>query len=140
MLLERDLKSLGLMPVRVRFPPSAPISLKVLSVSAGCASFLAPYTPIGRLQRVPIARRVTRSSAWAVGRAIKAAGDAIMSKIKMFGLALALAAGAFWLTMLKDPPRSVASDPTAPPAKTADIRVPTGIPSGDSCVPFQVCP
>ena len=63
-----------------------------------------------------------------------------MSKIKMFGLALALAAGAFWLTMLKDPPRSVASDPTAPAAaKTADIRVPTGIPSGDGCVPFQVC-
>jgi len=63
-----------------------------------------------------------------------------MRTLKMLGVACVLAAGAFWLTMLKDPPKSVASDPTAPVAKTADIRVPTGIPSGDSCVPFQVCP
>ena len=84
-------------------------------------------------------RRSASSAAGAVELARKAAGEAIMSKLKMLGLAFALAAGAFVLTMLKDPPKSVASDPSAPVTKTADIRVPTGIPSGDSCVPFQVC-
>jgi len=63
-----------------------------------------------------------------------------MRQLKLFAVALALAAGAFGLTMLKDPPKSVASDPSTPVTKTADIRVPTGLPSGDSCVPFQVCP
>ncbi len=36
---------------------------------------------------------------------------------------------AFALTMLKDPPQSVASDPTTG-FKIQDIQVPTGIPSG----------
>ena len=36
-----------------------------------------------------------------------------MRKLKLLGLAFSLAAGAFVLTMLKDPPKSVASDPSA---------------------------
>jgi hypothetical protein len=36
----------------------------------------------------------------------------VLSKLKMFGLAFAPAAGAFVLAMLKDPPKSVASNPT----------------------------
>jgi hypothetical protein len=38
-----------------------------------------------------------------------------MRKMKLFGLAFALATGAFVLTMLKDPPRSVASAATPEP-------------------------
>ncbi len=50
-------------------------------------------------------------------------------KLYLFALAFALATGAFWLTMLKDPPKSVASDPTTS-LKIQDIQVKTGIPSG----------
>ena len=52
-----------------------------------------------------------------------------MRSLKLIGLAFALATGAFVLTMLKDPPKSVASDPTTS-FKIQDIQVPTGIPSG----------
>ena len=52
-----------------------------------------------------------------------------MHKLKLFGLAFALATGAFVLTMLKDPPKSVASDPTSS-LNIQDIQVQTGIPSG----------
>ena len=62
-----------------------------------------------------------------------------MGKLKMFRVALALAGAAFVLTMLKDPPKSVASDPTAPVAKSVDIRVPTGIPATD-CQTASICP
>ena len=62
-----------------------------------------------------------------------------MRVLKMLGIACVLAAGAFVLTMLKDPPRSVASDPTAPVAKPVDIQVPTGIPSAD-CQTASICP
>ena len=62
-----------------------------------------------------------------------------MRALKLFAVAFALAAGAFTLTMLKEPPKSVASDPSAPPPKAIDIQVPTGIPTGDNCVPFQTC-
>ena len=34
-----------------------------------------------------------------------------MNKLKLFALAFALATGAFWVTMLNDPPKSVAADP-----------------------------
>ena len=50
--------------------------------------------------------------------------------VRGLGIAVLLAAGAFVLSMLKDPPQSVASDPTAPATKAVDIQVPTGIPSG----------
>ena len=59
--------------------------------------------------------------------------------VRGLGIAVLLAAGAFVLTMLKDPPQSVAADPTAPVAKAVDIQVPTGIPAGD-CITAQVCP
>ena len=62
-----------------------------------------------------------------------------MRKLKLFGVALALAGAAFVFTMLKDPPKSVASDPTAPVAKAVDIRVPTGIPATD-CQTASICP
>ena len=50
--------------------------------------------------------------------------------VRGLGIAVLLAAGAFVLSMLKDPPQSVAADPTAALAKAADVQVPTGIPSG----------
>jgi len=62
-----------------------------------------------------------------------------MRKLKLFGVASVLAAGAFVFTMLKDPPKSVASDPAAAPVQTLDLRVPTGLPSGD-CLTSAVCP
>ena len=53
-----------------------------------------------------------------------------MKAFKMFGLAFALAGAAFVLTMLKDPPKSVASDPTRT-IQPLDIQIQTGIPTGD---------
>ena len=38
--------------------------------------------------------------------------------VKGLGIAILLAAGAFVLTMLKNPPKSVASDPTVPVTKS----------------------
>jgi hypothetical protein len=62
-----------------------------------------------------------------------------MRKLKVLGVAFALAGAAFVFTMLKDPPKSVASDPTAPVAQTADLLVPTGLPSAD-CLTASICP
>jgi hypothetical protein len=62
-----------------------------------------------------------------------------MRKVKLFGLAFALAAGAFALTMLKDPPKSAASDPTASTNKPADVQVHLGLPFGD-CMSAGACP
>jgi hypothetical protein len=62
-----------------------------------------------------------------------------MRKFKLFGVAVALAAGAFVLTMVKDPPKSVASDPTAATVKAADVQVRLGLPFGD-CVSSGACP
>jgi hypothetical protein len=53
-----------------------------------------------------------------------------MRKLKLLGLAFSLAAGAFVLTMLKDPPKSVASDPTRLTIQPNDIQIQTGIPTG----------
>ena len=53
-----------------------------------------------------------------------------MRHLKLFALAFGLAAGAFVLTMLKDPPRSVAFDPSAT-IQPLDIKIQTGIPTGD---------
>ena len=50
-------------------------------------------------------------------------------QLYLFALAFALATGAFWLTMLKEPPKSVASDPTRMTIQPLDIKVPTGLPS-----------
>jgi hypothetical protein len=55
----------------------------------------------------------------------------IMRKLKYFALAFALATGAFWLTMLKDPPKSEASDPTRLTIQPNDLKIPTGIPTGE---------
>jgi len=49
--------------------------------------------------------------------------------VKLFAVAFALATGAFVITMLRDPPQSVASDPTAPPARTIELHVPAGLPT-----------
>jgi hypothetical protein len=62
-----------------------------------------------------------------------------MRTLKMLGVACVLAAGAFVLTMLKDPPKSVASDPNAPVVKTVNLQVPTGLPSAD-CQTASICP
>jgi hypothetical protein len=54
-----------------------------------------------------------------------------MSKLKMFGLAFALAGAAFVFTMLKDPPKSVASDPTRMTIQPMVLTIQTGIPTGE---------
>jgi hypothetical protein len=59
-----------------------------------------------------------------------AAREIKMRTLKVFGLAFALAGAAFVFTMLKDPPKSVASDPTQT-IQPNDIEIQTGIPSGD---------
>ena len=51
--------------------------------------------------------------------------------LKSWAVAFVLATGAFWLTMAKDPPKSVASDPTSKSSR-ADIRVPSGLPAAES--------
>jgi hypothetical protein len=53
-----------------------------------------------------------------------------MRKLKMFGVAFALASAAFVFTMLKDPPKSVAFNPSAT-IQPNDIKISTGIPTGD---------
>ena len=62
---------------------------------------------------------------------IEAFEEMIMCTLKLFGVAFGLAAGAFVLTMLKDPPKSVASDPTLATIQPNDLKVQTGIPAGD---------
>lgn len=46
---------------------------------------------------------------------------------KSWTLAFALATGAFWLTMLKDPPKTIAADPGAV-FSISDIKVPSMLP------------
>jgi hypothetical protein len=53
-----------------------------------------------------------------------------MRKLKLFGVAFALAGAAFVFTMLKDPPRSEASDPTRLTIQPMELKIPTGIPTG----------
>ena len=53
-----------------------------------------------------------------------------MSKLKMFGLAFALAGAAFVVTM-KDPPKSVAADPTRLTIQPMELTIQTGIPTGE---------
>ncbi len=50
-------------------------------------------------------------------------------QLYLLAIAFVLATGAFWLTMLKDPPKSVASDPTRITDQSSDIKIPTGLPS-----------
>jgi hypothetical protein len=56
--------------------------------------------------------------------------EIIMRKLKMFGTAFALASAAFVLTMLKNPPKSVAFNPGAT-IQPLDIKISSGIPTGD---------
>ena len=51
--------------------------------------------------------------------------------LKLFGLAPALAVAAFVFTMLKDPPKSAAFNPTLATFQPNDPKVQTGIPTGD---------
>ena len=59
-----------------------------------------------------------------------------MSKIVMFALALAVAAGAFWSVVLTDPPKSEAA--TAAAKNAASER--SELSSADHCVTFGICP
>jgi|SRR5215207_5570770 hypothetical protein len=63
----------------------------------------------------------------------------VRTMVRGLGVAVLLAAGAFVLTMLKDPPQSVASDPSAPVAESVGIQVPTGLPAVN-CQTSTVCP
>ena len=58
-----------------------------------------------------------------------------MRKLKLFGVAFALATGAFWLTMLKDPPKSVAADPSIG-IVIKDVTVPSTLPFLDGADPI----
>jgi hypothetical protein len=49
-----------------------------------------------------------------------------MRKVKLFGLAFAVAGTAFAFTMLNNPPKSIASDPVKG-MSTADFSVPAGL-------------
>ena len=49
---------------------------------------------------------------------------------KSWVLAFVLATGAFWLSLAKDPPRSVAADPTSGFSPLA-ITVPSGLPTAE---------
>ena len=52
-----------------------------------------------------------------------------MNKLKIFALAFALATGAFWVTMLNDPPKSVAADASGLVMK--DIAISSTMPSAE---------
>jgi hypothetical protein len=52
-----------------------------------------------------------------------------MRKSKLFTMAFAVAAAAFVVTMLQNPPKSVASDPVKG-MTVSDVKIPTGLPSG----------
>lgn len=53
----------------------------------------------------------------------------LLRSAKLLLLALAFAAGAFVLTILKDPPQSVASDPDQKPAPELELHLPAGLPA-----------
>ncbi len=53
-----------------------------------------------------------------------------MRTLKLFAVAFALATGTFLVTMLKDPPKSVAADPSVG-FSIRDIKVPTDIPTAE---------
>ncbi len=46
---------------------------------------------------------------------------------KSWAVAFVLATGAFWLTMVKDPPKSDASDPSVG-SSLSDIKIPSTLP------------
>ncbi len=46
---------------------------------------------------------------------------------KSWTVAFVLATGAFWLTMLKDPPKTIAADPSAA-FSISDIKIPSTLP------------
>ncbi len=52
---------------------------------------------------------------------------------KSWAVAFVLATGAFWLTMLKDPPKTVAADPStsAKAFSALHLKVPVDLPTGD---------
>ena len=51
--------------------------------------------------------------------------------LRNFGLAVLLATGAFWLTMLEDPPKTIAADPSVTGFSPSDIKVPSGLPTAE---------
>ncbi len=53
--------------------------------------------------------------------------------LRNFGLAFVLATGAFWAVMLKDPPQTIAADPSASARAFSplDLLMPLDLPSGD---------
>ena len=59
-----------------------------------------------------------------------------MRRLKMLAFAFALATGAFWMTMLKDPPKSEASDPTAVRFSPSDIKIPVDLPTSIGANPI----
>jgi hypothetical protein len=56
-------------------------------------------------------------------------GATIMRKLRLFGMAFAVAAAAFVFTLLQNPPQSVASDPVKG-LDVSGLKVPAGLTSG----------
>ncbi len=52
-------------------------------------------------------------------------------RVRLFIAAFVLATGAFWVTMLTDPPRTEASVQTTPSVNISDIAVRAGLPVAD---------
>ncbi len=50
---------------------------------------------------------------------------------KSWALAFVIATGAFWVTMLKDPPKTIAADPSTA-FSVMDIKIPSGLPIAES--------
>ncbi len=53
--------------------------------------------------------------------------------LRNVGLAFVVATGAFWTVMLKDPPKTIAADPSASTNAFSplDLKIPLDLPSGD---------
>jgi hypothetical protein len=63
-----------------------------------------------------------------------------MRALKMFGFACVLAAGAFVLTVMKDPAPSIAGHPGVVTVKSAGVQVPADLPALDCLTASTACP
>ena len=57
--------------------------------------------------------------------------EAIMRGIKLFAAAFALAAGAFWVTMTTEPPKTVASETSRAGLSPGEMMIPADLRSSD---------
>jgi len=127
----------GLVIAALRFPPPfLVLAGAVVAVAYAGHAVLSGYaSPLTLLEVFTLLTAL--QAGYLVGSAVETAVSnfqlmptRLLRSAKLFAAALALATGAFVLTMLKDPPQSVAFDPawTLPP--TTNVHVPAGLPPG----------